>query len=258
MKRVLVTGSGGQLGMTLQDLAPEYPELRFFFKDKRALDITRPEKAARSFMEIQPDYCINCAAYTNVERAESNPDLAFEINVKGVENIVEDCLRHDTVLIHLSTDYVFDGTKKEGYYPQDQPNPINVYGRSKLEGEQLIQKHMKHYFIVRTSWLYSKKYGHNFYKTILAKAKAGETITVTDEQRGCPTDTLNLAKYLLDLIASGNNQYGIKHFTDGEAMTWYEFAQQILQEGDLYSKVELIKGENYSTFARRPTNSILN
>ncbi|MCX2718538.1 dTDP-4-dehydrorhamnose reductase [Lentiprolixibacter aurantiacus] len=257
MKRVLVTGSSGQLGMTLQELAPEYPEMRFHFTDKSSMDITRPEEVSLVFEQLKPDYCINCAAYTRVDQAEKEPDAAYELNVRGVKHLVSACKESNTVLIHISTDYVFDGTRKEGYGPEDVPNPINVYGKTKLEGEQLIQAHLDHYFIVRTSWLYSRKYGHNFYKTILAKAKAGEALTVTDKERGCPTDTVNLAKYLLDLIATRSAEYGIKHFSDGEPMTWYEFAESILNDNGYRDKADLQRGENYRTFAQRPVNSVL-
>ena len=257
MKRVLVTGSNGQLGKTLQELAPEYQEIVFYFTDRSTLDITQSDEVDRTFQKIQPEYCINCAAYTQVDQAEKSPGLAYDVNVKGVENVVKGCLENDTVLIHLSTDYVFDGKKEEGYTTQDQPNPINVYGQTKLKGEQAIQEKLDQYFIVRTSWLYSKAFGHNFYKTILAKAKAGETITVTDEQRGCPTKALNLAKYILELIVSGNTHYGIKHFTDGVAMSWYEFADKILTNEGYRAKTTLKTGENYCTFARRPRFCIL-
>ena len=257
MKRILVTGSSGQMGRTLQDLALDYPEMEFYFTDKDTLDVTRPEEVNRVFAEIQPDYCINCAAYTQVDQAEKEPEAAYELNVRAIYNLVGACKESNAVLLHLSTDYVFDGTKEEGYHPYDKPKPINVYGKTKLEGERLIQDNLENYYIVRTSWLYSKVYGHNFYKTILAKAQAGEPLMVTDQQRGCPTNTDNLAKYLLELIASGNTQYGIKHFTDGEAMTWFDFAERILKDTGYRDKTDLQRGENYRTFAQRPENSIL-
>ncbi|NND14777.1 MAG: dTDP-4-dehydrorhamnose reductase [Eudoraea sp.] len=257
MKRVLVTGSNGQLGLTLQDLAPDYPEMKFYFTDKDTLDVTRPEEVTRVFAEIKPDYCINCAAYTQVDQAEKEPEAAYELNVRAIDNLVSACKESNTILLHLSTDYVFDGTKEEGYRPYDTPNPINVYGKTKLEGERFIQEKLEHYYIVRASWLYSKLYGHNFYKTILTKAKAGEPLIVTDQQRGCPTDADNLAKYLLELIASGSTQFGIKHFTDGEAMTWYDFAEKILKDTGYRDKTDLQRGENYRTFAARPRNSVL-
>ena len=257
MKRILVTGSKGQMGMTLQELAPDYPDLDFHFTDKDILDITDADTVTRVFSELKPHYCINCAAYTQVDQAEKNPELAFEVNAKAVAHLADACSENDTILIHLSTDYVFDGTSKSGYRPGDEPNPINVYGKTKLEGERTIQAQLNNYFIVRTSWLYSKQYGHNFYRTILEKAKKGEKLVVTEQQTGCPTNALNLSKYLLDLIESDSEAFGIKHFTDGESMTWYEFAKNILADNGYNQKVNLQRGENYRTFAQRPINSIL-
>ncbi|MFZ9004639.1 MAG: dTDP-4-dehydrorhamnose reductase [Robiginitalea sp.] len=257
MKRVLVTGAGGQLGKSIQDLAPEYESMEFFFMEKTELDITNRDKVMEKFRQVQPDYCINCAAYTEVDQAEKTPQPAYAVNVKGVENLVHACAETGTILIHISTDYVFDGKKKEGYLPEDKPNPINVYGKTKLEGERVIQQSLERYFIVRTSWLYSKKYAPNFYLAILEKAKKGEKLTVTDAQRGCPTDAANLARYLLEIVKSGREDYGISHFTDGEVMSWYGFATNILKEYGFWEVIELVKGENYHTFAERPANSIL-
>lgn len=257
MKRILVTGANGQLGMTLQDLAPAYQEFNFYFTDKSVLDITRPEEVDKTFQEIKPEYCINCAAYTLVDQAEKTPEPAYAVNAQGVKHLVNACLEHNTTLIHISTDYVFEGTSEEGYSSSDTPNPINVYGQTKLEGELIIQKHLERFHIIRTSWLYSKKHGHNFYKTILAKAKEGQALTVTDQQKGCPTNAMNLATYILELLISDNQKYGIKHFTDGAAMTWYDFANKILINEGIRANTTLKRGENYRTFAARPAVSIL-
>ena len=139
MKRILVTGSNGQLGRSLQDLAPDYPDIDFKFTDLASLDITHSQEVIRIFKQFHPDYCINCAAYTQVDQAEKTPEPAYQVNVEGVKNLVTACKNSGTVLIQLSSDYVFDGTKEEGYVPSDKPNPINVYGQTKLEGEQIIQ-----------------------------------------------------------------------------------------------------------------------
>lgn len=257
MKRVLVTGAGGQLGKTIQDLVPEYPALEFLFLDKGDLDITRAGQVMERFREYRPHFCINCAAYTQVDQAERTPEPAYSVNVKGVENLVQACKETHTVLIHISTDYVFDGTKVEGYTTEDQPNPINIYGKTKWMGEQVIQKELERYFIVRTSWLYSKKYPPNFYLTILEKAKRGERLLVTDAQKGCPTDAANLASYLLDLIDSGLTDFGVHHYTDKVAMSWYEFSIKILKDAKLYKSGVIRKAANYGTFAQRPENSVL-
>ena len=257
MNRILVTGAGGQLGKSIQDLAPEYPGLDFLFVDKVDTDITRADLVLEKFREYRPDYCINCAAYTNVEQAEKTPEPAYAVNVKGVENLAHSCKEIQTVLIHISTDYVFDGAKEEGYTPGDQPNPINVYGKTKWLGEQVIQDQLKRYFIIRTSWLYSKKYPPNFYLTILEKAKRGDHLMVTDVQTGCPTDAANLARHILELIGSGSEEYGISHFTDGVAMSWFSFAVKILKDNNLFTRGFISKACNYGTFAKRPKNSVL-
>ncbi|MFD1615862.1 dTDP-4-dehydrorhamnose reductase [Gelatiniphilus marinus] len=256
-KQVLVTGANGQLGKTINELfAKNEDKLEFTFISKAGLDITKASDLKLFFKNNNFDYCINCAAYTNVEQAEKTPEIAYKVNAEGVKYLAEACKETDTVLIHISTDYVFDGEKTEPYTTEDKPNPINEYGKSKLLGEQHVQDILERYFIIRTSWLYSKKHGHNFYKTILKKAKLGEDLYITDTQKGCPTNTENLAKYILRLIVSKSKDYGMKHFCDEKAMTWYDFANNILKE-HLYEHIKLVKAKNYRTFAQRPKQTIL-
>ena len=257
MMRVLVTGSNGQLGLSIQDIANEYLDLEFVFKDRRELDITNKEKVKKVFGSGKFDYCINCAAYTDVEQAENNPEIAFKVNAEGVKNLSEASMKHNTILIHISTDYVFDGEKNTPYIINDNLNPINVYGKSKMMGENYIQEILSDYFIIRSSWLYNKVYGKNFYRTILKKAKNGEIIGVTDEQTGCPTNTLNLARFIITLIVDKNHNYGIYHFTDGESMTWYDFAKRIVQENELNGISTIVKNNSYPSLALRPKYSVL-
>lgn len=257
LKRILVTGASGQLGLSLQDLASEYPTFQFVFTNSKDLDITNENSVLQIFITGNFDYCINCAAYTKVEEAEKRPEIAFKVNAEGVKNLALACKLNNVTLIHISTDYVFDGEKESAYTVDDHPNPINVYGKSKWEGEKYIQEILDEYFIVRTSWLYHKIHGHNFYKTILEKAKKGEELRITDDQIGCPTDAINLAKYLIHFIANNNQPYGIYHFTDGEAMTWYYFAENILEENGLKSTTTIVKDNNYRSFAKRPRHSVL-
>ena len=225
MKRVLVTGASGQLGLSIQNIHKKYTDLDFVLMNSKELDITNLKKAQEIFGSNRINFCINCAAYTNVEQAEK----AFAINGEGVKNIALACKANNVVLIHISTDYVFDGKKKAPYTTQDKPNTINEYGKSKLLGEQYIQQILKKHYIVRTSWLCSE-FGKNFYKAILEKAKKGEEIYVTDQEIGCPTNANNLARYILEVMVLGNKDYGIYHFTDGEVITWYMFAEKILVE----------------------------
>ncbi len=256
--RILVTGASGQLGKTIEELyANNEDKLDFTFVTKTELDITNREYLEQFFYHKNFDYCINCAAYTNVEQAEKTPEIAFKVNAEGVKYLAKNCKENNTVLIHISTDYVFDGEKEEPYTITDSPNPINEYGNSKLQGEKYIQDILKRHFIIRTSWLYSKTYGNNFYKTILKKTKTESKLFITDEQVGCPTNTETLAKYIVNLIKKNTNAFGLHHFCDTEAMTWYDFAEKVIKEKNLTSLIVLVKSHNYCTFAKRPKNSVL-
>ena len=257
IKNILVTGANGQLGKSIQEIAKDYPDCKFDFKTSKEFDITNAYKVASTFLANTYDYCINCAAYTNVEQAEKTPEIAFKVNAEAVKNLAISCKKNNVILIHISTDYVFDGNKKEPYTVQDSTNPINEYGKSKVLGEKYIQELLKDYVIIRTSWLYSKVYGNNFYKFVLEKAKKREPLQITDAQIGCPTNAKNLATHILEKIVEGKEKFGIQHFTDNIPMTWYDFALKILLNHNLEDKVELTKAKNYRTFAKRPINSIL-
>ena len=255
---VLVTGANGQLAKTIQKLfANNKDNVHFTFTTKKELDITNPKQVKNHIANKNYDYCINCAAYTNVEQAEKTPEIAYKVNAEGVKNLAEACKKTSAILIHISTDYVFDGEKETPYTEDDIPNPINEYGKSKLLGEHYVQDILEHYFIIRTSWLYSKEFGHNFYKTILEKAQTEKELHITDAQIGCPTNTVNLSKFIYALILEQSKDIGIKHFCDRKAMTWFDFAQQILKENGLENKIKLVKAKKYPTFARRPKNSSL-
>jgi len=257
IKRVLVTGASGQLGLSLQDLVNEYSKLEFDFRNSIELDITHSENLYSTLKAGQFHYCINCAAYTKVDEAEKNSKIATEVNAEAVKNLALHCKQLGVILIHLSTDYVFDGTKKSPYTIHDQPKPINEYGKSKLKGEQYIQEILIQYYIVRTSWLYHKIHGNNFYKTILEKAKKDNVLRITDKEIGCPTDAKNLARYILNIIVGNNTKYGIYHFTGGTAMTWYDFAKKIIVENNLTGSTKLIRDNSYHSLAKRPRLSIL-
>ena len=253
----MVTGSGGQLGKTIKEFAPLVKNASFDFKDLSHLDITDDEAINNLFQKESYDYCINCAAYTNVEQAEKTPEPAYMVNAEGVKNLAMACKKHGVVLIHVSTDYVFDGEKEGPYTVADEANPINEYGRSKWRGEVYIRQLLDRHYILRTSWLYSKKYGSNFYRTILKKVSEGQELRITDEQKGCPTDTETLAKFILENILTEKRPFGTYHVTDGKPMTWYGFAQQILDENGLTDKAKLVLDRNYRTFAKRPKNSVM-
>lgn len=254
--KVLVTGASGQLGKCIQKVAVNYQNIWFDFRDKSNLDITDAAQVREVFQKGDFDYCINAAAYTDVDEAERNPEPAYAVNAEGVKILANACRKFEVCLIHISTDYVFDGEKEGGYTTQDVPNPINVYGRSKWEGEKQVQAILERYFIIRTSWLYSE-YGDNFYKKILDKARRGEAIYVTDAQIGCPTDAHHIAEYVLKLIKDKATDYGIKHFTDGKPMSWFDFACEIIRENHLEPGVKIVRDNNYRSFAERPANSVL-
>lgn len=254
-KRILVTGSNGQLGKSLQDIVKDFPNYSFIFKTKEELDITNALEVENVLQQHQINYCINCAAYTKVDQAEQEPEKAFEINAESVKNLAAICNKLKVILIHISTDYVFDGTKKTPYTITDATNPINMYGMSKLKGEGYIQEQLAQHYIIRTSWLYHKKYGKNFYKTILQKAKNGEALQVTHSQTGCPTNAVNLAGFIMKLIEE-NAGFGIFHFCDAVPMTWYDFAKIIVKENGLQANTAITKKE-YPTIAKRPAYSVL-
>ena len=256
---VLVTGAGGQLGQALQYISNNYPQIQFVFCTSSQLDITNIENCRLVFDKYKPHYCINAAAYTAVDKAESEPETAYAINATGAKNIAEVCKEHNTVLIHISTDFVFDGTKTEPYTTEDATNPLGIYGKTKLQGEQKIQKTWEKHFIVRTSWVYSL-FGNNFYKTMLRLAKERSEISVVNDQIGCPTNAVDLAKFLLEIVESQKpkvKSFGVYHFSGDEVMSWYDFTLKIFKENNISIKVNPIPTSAFATPAKRPKYSVL-
>lgn len=257
MKKILVTGANGQLGKCLKKASEQYPNLHIDFLSREEFDIERFSDV-RSFLNTHSyDYCINTAAYTNVEKAESESEKAFEINAEAVKNLALRCQENEITLLHISTDYVFDGEKQSPYLESDKPNPINVYGVSKLKGEAYIQEFCEQYYIFRTSWLYSQ-FGHNFLNTILRYAEEGKSLTITTEQTGTPTNANDLAEFLLQVITHDKKEYGVYHYSNTGETTWYGFAKAILELSGKIKEVSLAKTDHYSTFAKRPKYSVLN
>jgi len=255
---VLITGSNGQLGKTVFALhqGNNYKALNFTFTTKATLDISNQEQVDRYFKSNNFNYCINCAAYTAVDRAEEEKEEAFLINAIGARNLAEACKKYGVILIHISTDFVFDGSKNEPYSETDIPNPINVYGASKLQGERNIQSILENYFIIRTSWLYSE-FGNNFVKTMLRLGAEKEELHVVNDQIGSPTYAQDLVEVVLEIIISGNKKFGLYHFSNKGAISWFEFAQAIFKLGQISIKLNSIQTKNYPTPARRPKNSVL-
>ena len=257
MKKILVTGSNGQLGQCLEQQLQNTGDVSCYFATREDLDITNNDVVHQFFGEHNFDYCINTAAYTNVEKAESEQKEAFLINAEGAYNLVKACKKYNVVLLHISTDYVFDGMAKTPYQEQDPTNPLNVYGASKLKGEQHIGDTWNKHFIIRTSWLYSQ-YGHNFLNSMLEFAEQKKALTITTQQTGTPTNANDLAQVLVTIIKTRNTRYGVYHFSNQGEATWYDFATAIFKATGEIDTVNLAKTEHYATFAKRPVYSVLN
>ena len=256
MKKIIVLGSNGQLGRTIKETAgTENFELSFFSRSD--IDITSKENLAAVFEHSNFDYCINCAAYTNVEGAEENFEDAFLINAEGVRNIAEICYSKNVKLIQISTDYVFDGKKGKPYTTNDETNPINQYGRSKLKGEFYIKELLNEFYIIRTSWLYSL-YGKNFFKTIISKIIKGETLNITTEEEGTPTSCVDLSEFILEIIKSDLTPYGIYNFSANDSTTWFGFAQEIVRNLTPKKLDKIQPTKKFKTLAERPKYSVFN
>ncbi|TBN00189.1 dTDP-4-dehydrorhamnose reductase [Hyunsoonleella flava] len=258
MLKVLITGAYGQLGCCIRDVAPLCKEsITFVYTDFLELDITNYEKTNVYFKENEFDYCINCAAYTAVDKAEEEIDKAFSINAEGVKHLAESCLAYDVILIHVSTDFVFDGLKLGVYTEKDKPNPINTYGASKLKGEQYVQDMLDKYFIVRTSWVYSE-YGQNFVKTMLRLSNERDEINVVSDQVGSPTYAGDLANFLVSLVFNKSKDFGLYHYSNLGEISWCEFAAEIFKQANNTSiNINSIKSKAYPTPAIRPKNSCM-
>ncbi|OBQ54928.1 dTDP-4-dehydrorhamnose reductase [Tamlana sp. s12] len=254
---VLVTGSNGQLASCIKDLEDQYKELNFIYTDSTSLDICNLEQLKLFFKDNHIlDYCINCAAYTAVDKAETEAEKAFQVNAEGAKNLALVCNENQVVLLHVSTDFVFDGNKTTPYTEVDTPNPISVYGASKLQGEVEIQKLTKECFIIRTSWLYSE-HGNNFMKTMLRLAETRDEISVVSDQIGTPTYAGDLAEVLLHIINSKSTAFGLYHYSNEGEVSWFDFAKAIFNISNLDIKLNAITTTSYPTPAKRPEYSVL-
>ncbi len=256
MKNVLVTGGKGQLALCIKDIAETIHGLHCIYVDVDALDITRDSDVYSFFKSEKIDYCINCAAYTAVDKAESETANAKSVNVDGALILAKACARYGAKLIHISTDFVFDGAQARPYMEDIAPNPLSVYGLTKLEGEKAIQMNLNEYFILRTAWLYSE-YGQNFVKTMLRLGLERDTLNVVSDQIGTPTYAGDLAKVILKIIVEDRSDFGIYHYSNEGVASWYDFAKAIFEIANVFCEVLPIKTEAYPTPAKRPTNSIL-
>lgn len=251
--KVLVTGATGMLG---SDLCPMLEDAGFeVIETTRAeLDITDEQNVKDVINDVKPDYVVHCAAYTNVDGAEDEPDKAELVNGTAAKYIASACKENEAVLIYISTDYVFDGTKNTPYVPEDKTNPINAYGLSKLHGEQAVQENCDRYYILRTSWLYGH-HGKNFVETMISLANKPE-VKVVDDQIGCPTWTVDLADAIISFIDE-DPDYGIYHACGGGNTTWYGFAKEIYNQTGLKVNLKPCTTQEFPRPAKRPQYSIM-
>ena len=257
MKRILVTGGDSQLALCLSEIIKNRGnDYEYLFKSKDELDITSIEALTDFFKDQEFDVCINCAAYTNVELAEDEPERAMQVNAAAVHNLAILCKEFNKQLIHVSTDYVFDGNSSNPYKETDDPNPINSYGRSKLQGELIISKELTDYYIIRSSWLYSP-YGKNFVKTMFELLSQNKPINVVNSQIGSPTSCYDLAKFLIFLIEEEPNNFGIIHFASNNKASWYDIVRYMSESFNEYPKEQLKPIMNYPSKAARPHFSVL-
>lgn len=271
MQKILLTGVNGQVGHALKTKLTEYEIIAL---SREQLDLSKQHDIRRIVREIKPNLIINPAAYTAVDRAESEPDLAFAINAIAVQILAEEAARLNAGLIHFSTDYVYDGTKKTPYVESDGVNPVNTYGRSKLAGEDAIRAVGLPHLILRTSWVYGT-YGKNFLKTILRLAGERDSLRIVDDQFGAPTSSESIAEGVVKLVAAWQpeqaNQTGIYHFTNSGETSWHGFSREIVNEYNILiitknwlalkanaENIAPIHTSDYPTPAIRPENSHLN
>jgi dTDP-4-dehydrorhamnose reductase len=257
--RVAVTGANGQLGMELRRLSASIEDMTFFFFSKLEWDIAIESLNEERVLEIKPDVVINAAAYTNVEKAEEDVETAMAANALGPGYLAAACKKHGALTIHISTDYVFNGAKREAYTEEDSVQPLNIYGRSKLEGERTIDAATNRYFILRTSWLYSN-FGHNFFKTMVRLAKEKGNLSVVNDQVASPTYARFLAEDILALIRLklGEHRaipYGIYHYTQQGEASWFDFAREIVSGMNIKANVEPVDSTCFPTKAKRPSYS---
>lgn len=256
MNNGLVFGASGQLGNCLKIVSERQKITRMFFPTEDEADILDKQKIKILFKKYHPNYCINCAAYTAVDKAEDDIDLARKINKTGAANLAELCKEYGSTLIHVSTDFVFEGNEPILLTESDAANPINVYGLTKLEGEQAIIAATTQYYILRTSWLYSE-YGNNFVKTMRKLGIERNELKVITDQVGTPTYGIDLATIILNIIASGKEEFGIYHYSNEGVASWYDFAKAIFDLSAIDVNLLPIKTSEYVTKAVRPAFSVM-
>ena len=256
MKNILIFGASGQLGSCIKKVSSENGNKNFVFLPENEADILDVEKLKTVFETYRPAFIINCAAYTAVDKAEDEVELARKINKTGAKNLALSCKEHGTVMIHVSTDFVFEGNHPNLLVETDIAEPINIYGITKLEGEQDIAEILPQHFILRTSWLYSE-FGNNFVKTMLKLGADRDELKIIADQIGTPTYAIDLAGCILQIISSASKEYGTYHYSNEGSCSWYDFAKAIFDISGTNIKVLPIKSHEYPTKATRPLFSVM-
>lgn len=256
MNKILVIGAGGQLGQCLKVVAQSRGISNISFPDEKEANILDTTLLATLLDKEQPQFVINCAAYTAVDLAQDQHELAKAVNETGAANLAQACQQHKATLIHISTDFVFEGNEVKLLTEEDLAQPINVYGQTKLDGERAIAAQMDNFFIIRTSWLYSE-YANNFVKTMLKLGAEREELNIIADQVGTPTYAIDLANVIFDVIASGQSAYGIYHYSNEGVTSWFDFAKAIFELSQTKVKVNPIPAAAYPTKARRPAFSVM-
>ena len=256
MKKILVTGANGQLGKELRVVAKQFPSFEFLFLSREDLPIHHFELVRNTFEAFKPDYCINCAAYTAVDKAETEKELAFIINAESVGILAAVSHAMHCKFIHVSTDYVYDGEKHGEHHEAELPKPVSVYGRSKLGGEQAAVANNPDAVIIRTSWVYSQ-FGHNFVKTMMRLMKEKPSISVVNDQHGSPTWAADLAGFIMQVVLHKEWYPGTYNFSNEGDITWYDFAAEINKMIGSKCEIHAIPTSSYPTPAKRPTNSLM-
>jgi dTDP-4-dehydrorhamnose reductase len=258
---ILVTGANGQVGSEFRALSRSYPQHNFLFVTKDELPIDDVDTVKKYFDIHSIQFCVNCAAYTAVDKAETESEKAFLINADAVGNLAAVCKLYNVQFIHISTDYVFDGTATTPYLESNPVKPLGVYGASKLKGEQLALEKNPDAIIIRTSWVYSS-FGNNFVKTMLRLMKERESISVVNDQQGCPTYAADLSDAIMQIISKNqqsaiSNQQSIYNYSNSGVINWYQFAVAIKELTNSKCIVNSIPSSQYPTPAKRPQYSVL-
>ncbi|MFV0219121.1 dTDP-4-dehydrorhamnose reductase [Empedobacter falsenii] len=256
MKRILVTGANGQLGQSILEQSKNYKEIECFFVTRNELDITNEELINHYFEDKSFDFVINCAAYTAVDKAEDDQENAYLVNAKATEFLAKITNEKGIPFIHVSTDYVFDGTEAQPRLETDQTNPIGVYGQTKLDGENLALENNPKTIILRTAWVYSR-FGNNFVKTMLRLFNDKDSISVVADQIGSPTNAIDLADAILTIISKDDLTYGIFNYSNEGECSWFGFAQKIKEFSNSTIEINPVPTSAYPTKAKRPAYSLL-